>query len=245
MRHVRWKLYIGGATGTTSFGSTTNNNNAYKLVIETGKYSSIQAFHGSGSGNYYGTIYTTWGNDFDRINGTDTTLKVYNRSSVNCSTSSGAIGKQSSEDPAFIINVKSGTFGYDYYNANSNSSNAAYSGIYVGGYRTSADSSATSDRGDRYILVEGGQIVNINGGLKIASGSNVDTRIYVKGGDIMNIVGGAGLLATYQNRIIQATGGTIEYSVSGGSNGVSATSNTYGVLTRRNACIYRRKRTNR
>ncbi len=39
----------------------------------------------------------------------------------------------------------------------------------------------------------------------------------------MNIVGGAGYSTTYEDRIIQVTGGTIGYSISGGSNGVYAT----------------------
>ena len=71
--------------------------------------------------------------------------------------------------------------------------------------------------------MEGGNVANIVGGLKVTNNTNVDTRIYVKGGTVKNIVGGAGYSTTYEDRIIQVTGGTILYSISGGSNGVYAT----------------------
>ena len=148
------------------------------MVIETGKYSNIQAFHGSGNGNYYGTIYTTWGNDFDRINESNNDMQVYYRATVN--RGNGCNGKRSVRDPAFIINVKSGSYGYSFYNSNPSNQNSAYAGIYVGGYGTGA-TNTIRDISDRYIVVEGGQIVNILGGLKVTSNTDVDTRIYVKG----------------------------------------------------------------
>ena len=52
------------------------------------------------------------------------------------------------------------------------------------------------------------------------------TYIYVKDGNIYNITGGAGYTHTYGNRIIQVTGGCIKYSISGGSNGVAASSSS-------------------
>ncbi len=105
-------------------------------------------------------------------------MKSYYRSTVN--RSSGRNGKNNVDDPSFIIDVKSGSYGYDFYNSNSTSEDVAYAGIYVGGYGTGA-SSSIRDISDRYIIVEGGQIVNILGGLKVTQNSGVDTRIYVKG----------------------------------------------------------------
>lgn len=214
-----FRTVYGGSTSTT-VGSTSNDDNAYKLVIESGKYSQVEGFHGSGSNSYYGTIYLTFGSDVDRANGTNDQLKNYNRCTIN--RSSGRNGKNDVNEPAFIINVKSGTFGYDYISDYPNSEEIAYAGIYVGGHGTSA-SSSTRDISDRYIIVEGGDIANIIGGLKVTSGTDVDTRIYVKGGRVKNIVGGEGYSTTYEDRIIQVTGGTILYSISGGSNGVYAT----------------------
>lgn len=211
----------GGATSGDDVGSTTNDNNAYKLVVESGKYTQMEGFHGTGSNSYYGTIYVVWGNDIDRAKKDNDQLKNYNRCSVN--RASGVNGKNSVRNPAFIINVKSGTFGHDYIADYSTSDEIAYAGIYVGGHGTSASSSAR-DISDRHCIVEGGNIANIIGGLKLTSGTSVQTRIYVKGGTVKNIVGGAGVSQTYGDRIIQVTGGTVQYSISGGSNGVHASS---------------------
>ena len=227
-------VYGGSTSGTV--GSTSNDNNAYKLVIESGKYSQIEGFHGSGSNSYYGTIYVTWGNDIDRAKGVNDQFKNYNRCTIN--RSSGINGKRDVNDPAFIITVKSGTFGYDFIEGHSTSQDIAYAGIYVGGHGTSA-SSGTRDISDRYIIVEGGNIANIIGGLKVTSGTDVDTRIYVKGGTVKNIVGGAGYSTTYEDRIIQVTGGKILYSISGGSNGVYATgSGSDGKIENCNTLVY-------
>jgi len=201
----------GGMTNGNDVGTTNSDNNAYKLVIESGKYTQIEGFHGTGSNSYYGTIYVTWGNDIDRAKNDNTQLTNYNRCSVN--RGSGKIGRGNVRNPAFIINVKSGTFGYDYIADYSTNNATAYAGIYVGGHGTTTDSS-NRDISDRYCIVEGGNIANIIGGLKVTSGSGVQTRIYVKGGTVKNIVGGAGVTETYGDRIIQVTGGTIQYSVS-------------------------------
>ena len=120
-----------------------------------------------------------------------------------------------------------GKFGTDFFDTYINSSNqsrvedCAYSGIYMGGYGTNAGTN-TRDRSHRYMVVEGGLIANAIGGLKVTNNSNVNTKMYVKGGEIYNIIGGAGVSATYEDRIIQVTGGTIDYSISGGSNGYYA-----------------------
>lgn len=230
-----FRTVYGGATSGT-VGSTSNDNNAYKLVVETGKYSQIEGFHGSGSNSYYGTVYMILGNDYDRVKGINDKLKNYNRCTVN--RGSGINGKNNIEDPAFIINVKSGSFGNDFITDHSTSEDITYAGIYVGGHGTSAGTS-TRDISDRYCIVEGGNIANIIGGLKITQNSGVKTRIYVKGGIIKNIVGGAGVSTTYEDRIIQVTGGKILYSISGGSNGVKSTgSGSDGKLENGNTLVY-------
>ena len=211
--------------------SSTTSSDAYKLIVESGKYSSIQGFNPNGSTNdYYGTVYLTLGSDIDRVNANNNDLNVYYRTTIN---SGDGLNGTSSNDKAFLINVKSGQFGIDYFEANKNSTNTpnrqniAYAGIYMGGYGATADN-YTRDRADRYMIVEGGLTANIIGGLKTTNGSNVKTMVYVKGGEVYNIVGGAGRSTTYEDRMIQVTGGTIRYSVAGGSNGVysSATDNS-------------------
>lgn len=214
-----FRTVYGGSTNT-SVGSTSNDDNAYKLVVETGKYSQIEGFHGEGNANYYGTVYLTLGCDVDRALNINDKLKNYNRCTVN--RGNGINGRSDVEKPAFIINVKSGNYGNDFIADNPTSTEIAYAGIYVGGHGVGA-SNSVRDISDRYFIMEGGNVANIVGGLKVTNNTNVDTRIYVKGGTVKNIVGGAGYSTTYEDRIIQVTGGTILYSISGGSNGVYAT----------------------
>jgi len=105
------------------------------------------------------------------------------------------------------LNVKSGTFGSSKYNYNT--------GIYVGG-RNGGNHYAPSK-----VKVDGGYIYNLIGGpLNASSMSGVNSSyIYMTGGEVDFIFGGAGEDATYGNRIIGITGGTVNYSVFGGSNG--------------------------
>ena len=70
---------IGGETSATN-----NYNNAYKLIVESGKYSSIQGFNRNGQTNsYYGTVYLTLGNDIDRKLQNNTPMSVYYRTTIN------------------------------------------------------------------------------------------------------------------------------------------------------------------
>ncbi len=218
-------------------------SNAYKLVVESGKYSSIQGFnrYGGGTLDYYGTVYLILGNDIDRKAKNNDTMSVYYRTTVN---SGGGVNGTETNEKAWIINVKSGKYGVDFFDTNINSTDndtkedCAYAGIYMGGYGTPS-AEDTRDRADRYMFVEGGKIANAIGGLKTISGTTIKTKMYIKGGEIYNIVGGAGLSTTYGNRIIQVTGGTINYSISGGSNGYASTgSGQEGKIENCNTLVY-------
>ena len=217
--------FAGIIGGNETRGSTRNDDYAYKIAIESGKYSGCLGFsaYGGTTCSYYGTIYLTLGNDIDRSEKykNNDNLSVYYRTTV--SAVNGAInGKLDEREKAFLINVKSGKFGIDYCNDNGKEN---FSGIYVGAYVNG--SSSSHDISDRYCIVEGGLIANLTGGLKTyTSNPDVNTKIYVKGGELYNIVGGAGVNETYNDRFIQVTGGTIRYSISGGSNGNSASSST-------------------
>ena len=91
------------------------------------------------------------------------------------------------------------------------------SGIYVGGL-TGGNIYSPAE-----LVVEGGDIFNINGGPLVASSVKANNIIYIniKGGKADFIFGGAALSTTYGNRIISVTGGQIDYSVFGGSNGTA------------------------
>lgn len=226
--------FSGIVGGNESVGSDTNDNNSYKIIVESGKYSAFLAYstYGGTKCSYYGTIYMTFGSDIDRASNNNNNLSVYYRSTV--AAGSGIIGKLSVREKAYLINVKSGQFGIDYCVDNGN---ANFAGIYVGAYVNGGANS--HDISDRYCVVEGGLIAHLTGGLKIyTSNPEVLTRIYVKGGELYNMVGGAGVNQTYNDRIIQITGGKVRYSVSGGSNGNSASSDTANGRLEGNTLVY-------
>ncbi len=180
-----------GASQST--GSQNSNNNAYKLIVESGKYSEVIGFNYTGTQNYYGTVYLTLGNDIDRVAVNNNNLLIYYASTINIG--GGVNGKSNVDDMAFLINVKSGSIGTPYFDEKGkNDNNSAYSGIYVGGWGTS--NTSNRDISDRYCIVEGGKLSNIVGGLKTVSGTTVKTRVFVKGGELYNIVGGG---RTYAN----------------------------------------------
>lgn len=227
---------VGGFSSGTTLGSNSSSgsNNAYKLVVESGKYCTALGWNAYGvTSSYYGTVYFTLGSDIDRVSGNNNDLGVYYRTTINAG--GGVNGKYNIRDKSCLINVKSGKFGVDDFEDGAGDTYS--SGIYIGGYGTST-SNSTLDRSDRYMIVEGGLIANINCGLKINSSStDVLTKLYVKGGEMYNIVGGAGRSTTYGSRILQITGGKIRYSVSGGSNGFSG-SNEEGQITDCDTLVY-------
>lgn len=194
-------------------GPNGSASRAYRLVIESGKYANIQL----GRAEYYNS-YTSNGNlvlgcDLDRISENNSNLQVYHR--IASRTGNYAVTPSDNTKPVFLMIIKSGSIGMD--NFIKRGTEYTYCGVYLGGH-----GSSNSDNGDRYLIVEGGNIANIIGGLMLQRGTSAKTFIFVKGGSIQNIVGGAGRTKTYGNRIIQVTGGSVEYSISGGSNGVEA-----------------------
>lgn len=166
--------------------SSDTSSDAYKIIVESGKYSSVFGFTGNDSGNDYdGTVYFTLGNDIDRKNNINDELLVYYAATIN---SGNGTNGTSGNDKAFLINVKSGSIGTPYFDsAGKDDNDSAYSGLYVGGWGTS--NTNNRDICDRYCIIEGGKLSNIVGGLKTTSGTTVKTRVYVKGGEIYNIVG--------------------------------------------------------
>ena len=193
---------VGG--GTSGAGGSASNTTKYRLIIESGYYNSTALVNGtSGSANYV-EMKGIYGNDLDRVKENNNNLDVYYCAGGGWG---GNINSTTTTTTAVSLIVKSGSFGsgkYDYT-----------TGIYVGGR------SGGTHNAIRAITVEGGYIYNLIGGP--LSGNNRselnDILMSIKGGSIDMIIGGAGLTATYGNRIIQITGGTINYSVFGGSNG--------------------------
>lgn len=216
--YINANAIIGGYSGSTG---SSSNPTKYSLKVESGIYNLIGVTTGGNNSYYESDIYTNayaiYGNDYDRITNNNDNLKV---SYCASGSWSGNISGKNNTDIAVDTIVKSGSFGtnkYDYA-----------AGIYVGGRNSGSFSSP------RRITVEGGYIYNLIGGpLTVEENANYnDTYINIKGGSTDIVIGGAGRTETYGNRIIAITGGTINYSVFGGSNGVegSNSANSLGTL---------------
>ena len=202
---------LGGNNNSTG---SSGNPAKYKVIIESGLYNSISLSTGANSNTWrINTVYlnnkSIYGNDYDRVNNNNNNLKVYYCASGSWGSNVYAnTNSTTSSDKIFDLIIKSGSFGTSKHDLST--------GIYVGG-RFGGTQYAV-----RQVIVQGGYIYNLIGGPISSSNRNNynDIYIYVTGGEIDEITGGAGTSATYGNRIIQVTGGTINYSVFGGSNGV-------------------------
>ena len=207
--------------GNASNIGSNNNPRKYKFVLESGLYNSISLTAGGITDSWWGgdnqpTVYiknkSIYGNDYDKASGNNTNLDIYFCASgswggnIYASTSS-----TTSTDISLDLIVKSGTFG--------SSKDDLSTGIYVGGRY--GGNHYSSRRGK----IEGGYIYNLIGGPLTGSnrGNINDIYIYMTGGTVDMITGGAGTTATYGNRIIAVTGGKVNYSVFGGSNGATGT----------------------
>ena len=202
--YTTFNAVLGGYNQSTG---SSSNPTKYKLIIESGFYNSISMTIGANTSSRY-TDYvmakSVYGSDYDRAIKNNENLEIYYCASGSWS---GSIYSSSNISVGLNLVVKSGEFGTSRYDNTT--------GIYVGGRYGGTHYTP------RQIKVEGGWIYNVIGGpLTASSRSNYnDTYIYVTGGAIDMITGGAGQTATYGHRIIQVTGGTINYSVFGGSNG--------------------------
>lgn len=206
--YVNFSTILGG--GNNSIGSS-GNPRKYRLIIESGRYSSFSLGNGS-----VGTSYTNYieskgiyGNDYDRATLNNSNLQLYYCAS---GTWGGRVYASSNSAKIVDLIVKSGDFGYGEYDYTT--------GIYVGGRQGGTHYAA------RAAKIEGGTIYNLIGGpLSDSSMQNYnDAYISMVGGEVDVIIGGAGTSATYGNRLIQVTGGIVNYSVFGGSNGYQGAS---------------------
>lgn len=214
--YINFSVAMGGINTNTGSSSSITE---YRFVVESGYYSTLSLTGGASTRTVYINGEGIYGNDYDRVKEDNTKLDVYFCASGSWGNN---VYKSGATSIAMHQRIKSGNFGSRRpTSTNSNASDYSY-GIYVGGRNSGGNYTA------REAIVEGGWIYNLIGG-PISQSSNQnynDSYIYVKGGTVDIIIGGAGRTTTYGNRIIQVTGGTISYSVFGGSNGI--TSDTSG-----------------
>ena len=208
--------YLTATAFAGGYADYTSSLQKYTTIVESGFYQNGSAVGYTTAYTHYVNADVTLGSDYDRIAGNNNNLIIYycyagSWASNLYSTDSGS---NSYEVPAIYSRIKSGTFGQnkiDYA-----------AGVYVGG----------RSRGTHYalreVLVEGGYIYNLIGGpsSSTARASKNDIVINVKGGEIDLVFGGAGASNTVGNRILNITGGTINYSILGGSNANQYSSNT-------------------
>lgn len=208
--------YLTATSFVGGINDDTSSLEKYTLIVESGKYQNGSGVGYSSADYHYVNAYVTLGNDFDRISGNNDEPRVeYCYSGSWASTLFNSTSESNSYDkPAILTTIKSGYYG---------AGEADYAaGIYVGGR------GAGSHYALREAVVEGGVIYNLIGGpLSNASraGKN-DVIINVKGGTMDFIFGGAGASNTVGNRILNVTGGTINYSVLAGSNAFEYSANT-------------------
>lgn len=215
---------IAGANSSSSWDSSdvgsSDNPKKFTMTVESGFYNSASSSTGAKNQGWSSSLYTqmnaVYGNDYDRAAKNNSNLDFYF-----CVSGSWYANVHSSDDnniAALNTIVKSGTFG--------SSKSDLTTGIYVGGRYSGTHYAKKTAK------VEGGYIYNLIGGPLTDStrGTKNDVLIYMTGGEIDMITGGAGTSTTYGNRIIQVTGGTVNYSVFGGSNGRDGTSSD-GTLT--------------
>ena len=210
--------FKGVIAGNDSSIGNNNNPKKYKFILESGIYNSVSLSTGN-RGSYNLSLYlnnkSVYGNDYDKVIKNNTNLDVYFCASGSWSGIVYAnTNSTTNKNIAFDLIVKSGTFGSSKYDLST--------GIYVGGRNGGTHNSA------RRAKVEGGYVYNLIGGpLSNSSRKSInDIYINMTGGSVDFIIGGAGKSATYGNRIISVTGGTINYSVFGGSNGSDGTGGT-------------------
>ncbi len=212
-------------TATSFVGGNANDTSSltkYKMIVESGFYQNGSATgYSSYDHHVQGTVIL--GSDYDRIDNNNDDLIVYycyaGSWGSNLYSDSGT--SNTYDVPSVYSIIKSGSYG-------TNKEDYA-AGVYVGGRAGGTHYSL------REILVEGGYIYNLIGGPASSSSraSKNDIIINVKGGNIDLVFGGAGATDTVGNKIINVTGGTINYSILGGSNAneyASNTTNPYGKI---------------
>ncbi len=197
---------VGGRNNSTGSATTPTK---YSFIVESGYYNYISSVStNNSSATYYVDGTAIYGNDIDRVQNNNDSLGVY----YNATTSyGGTISGKNNTTKYMTTTIKSGHFGDDQTDT--------AGGVYVGGLNGGTISSPTE------LIFEGGKIFNINGGPLISNTVKTNNIVYInmKGGEADFIFGGAARSETYGNRLINVNGGTVNYGVFGGSNGVGGT----------------------
>ncbi|MBR4231151.1 MAG: hypothetical protein IKR74_03220 [Bacilli bacterium] len=203
----------GGAYGSSPSGLC-------RVIVESGNYFAYHSGRMSSSTTSYTFNETTiFGSDYDRVNNSHKKLFF----EIGLDGYAGGNNTAGSESLFMSFNIiKSGTFGYNYDDTPNTDDTA---GLYIGARASTYANSITGAK------IEGGNINTIVGGYGYnGSETTNSTFIGMSGGTVRSIYGGAGHSTTKGNRIICVTGGTVSYSVLGGSNSFESGYTDDGVL---------------
>ena len=201
-------------------GTTSALSGTFKVIVESGKYYSYHSGTMNGSSNYTFNQTTILGNDYDRII-PENKSKLKFLIGLDGYTGGRYTAGSDSLFASYTV-FKSGLYGY---NDDGTPNNDTTAGMYIGGYNGLIVNSLTG------VKIEGGDISYATGGYGYNGGETTNaTYIGMSGGTIRSIYGGAGYSTTKGNRIINVTGGTVSYSILGGSDSFSSSSTTDGVV---------------
>jgi len=202
------------------FGGTNNvTSGNFKVIVESGYFYAYHSGAMSGSSTVTLNEITILGSDYDRATVNHNNLRF------NIGLDGYAAGSHTAGSTSLFASfttVKSGRFGFN-ANGTANSDNTA--GMYIGGRASTCVNSLTGAK------IEGGIINTVLGGYGY-SGTDSTNSSYIgmSGGSVRAIYGGAGHSTTKGNRIINVTGGLINYSILGGSDSYSSNDTTDGIV---------------
>ena len=208
-------------TAEAVFGGSNSGNlsGTFRVIIESGMYYAYHSGAMSGSSDYTLNETTILGSDYDRVSPSNNKLRFI----IGLDGFAGGHHNAGSDSlfASYTI-VKSGTLGYN-SDGTPNSDNTA--GMYIGGRASKCVNSITGAK------VEGGLINTVVGGYGY-NGTDTTNSTYIgmSGGSVREIYGGAGHSTTVGNRIINVTGGSVDFSILGGSDSNGTTDTDDGVV---------------
>ncbi len=216
-------LIIGrGVTGNvnTIQGSNNSPNGVnYKLRIESGTYTNLYFASADCSGSGQNKVTSILGSDYDRASNNNSLLTIQTEVKISTAARGGFCqGETNYGREIAHITVRSGSF-QSGYPENGNTGNGTRS-FYI------CDNASTNRTvGRRVLIVEGGEFLNIAGGMDpYNSDAYENVYIRIKGGHVKgSIYGAAAQYEANGDRRFVITGGTINGWIAGGCNGTATT----------------------
>lgn len=203
--------YNGGLCATNLYGLNADATTDFRFNFASGRFTNLY-FCGDGN-DMTGKLTSVIGCDYDRAMGDNSKLKV---TSDIIAGHNGTGGSNGNEGDDFLhCTVRSGDFDL---------------GDYGGGaqfYLSLWGNTGSGTYGKKTMIIEGGVFSDISGGIDVQDNQVITSdmvEIRMKGGTVNGaLYGAAQYAASYGNRRIVITGGTLKGWVAGGANGTQTT----------------------